>query len=307
MRAIRVHQFGGLDAMVYEDVPKPRPGAGEILVRVRAAGVGPWDAWVREGKSVLPQPLPLTPGADLSGVVEEVGPEVTRYAPGDAVFGVTNERFRGAYAEFALAQAGMVAAKPAVLSDVEAASVPVVACTAHQMLSQHAGVSAGQSVLILGGAGNVGGYAVQLARLCGAQVVATARQRDLGVLRSLGVAEAIPAGEPPPAHLARRMDVAIDTIGGNALAQVFDWLRPGGVLVSAVAAPEKVAAERYGVRAEFILVRVTTDDLRHLAGFFESGALRPKVGEVLRLQDARIAHRMLADGKHRAGKIVLIP
>ena len=307
MKAVRVHQFGGLDAMVYEDMPQPRPGSGEILVRVAAAGVGPWDAWVREGKSVLPQPLPLTLGADLSGIVEAIGPDVIGSAPGDAVFGVTNARFTGAYAEFALAEARMVAAKPTGLSDVEAASVPVVACTAYQMLFRHAAVRANQSVLVLGGAGNVGAYAVQLARLCGARVVAAARQHDLDFLRSLGTAEAVPAGDPPPSHLARRMDVAIDTVGGSAQAQAFDWLRPGGVLISAVSAPDNAVAERHGVRAQFILVDVTTADLRHLAGLFDSGALRPHVGEVFRLSDARIAHRMLADGQHRAGKIVLVP
>ncbi|MBV9118255.1 MAG: NADP-dependent oxidoreductase [Acetobacteraceae bacterium] len=306
MKAVRVHAFGSLDAMVYEDVPRPSPGSGEVLVRVAAAGVGPWDAWVREGKSALPQPLPLTLGADLSGVVEAVGPEVAGFAPGEAVFGVTNRRFTGASAAFALAEAGMVAAKPAVLGDVEAASVPVVACTAYQMLSRHAAVSAGQSVLVLGGAGNVGAYAVQLARLCGARVAATARERDLDFLRSLGAAEAVATGEPPP-HLAGQMDVVIDTVGGGALAQAFDWLRPGGVLVSAVAAPDQAVAARRGVRAQFILVDVTAADLRHLAGLFEARALRPHVGEVLGLSSATIAHRMLAEGKHRAGKIVLVP
>lgn len=185
------------------------------------------------------------------------------------MFGVTNARFTGAYAEFALAEARMVAAKPTGLSDVEAASVPVVACTAYQMLFRHAAVRANQSVLVLGGAGNVGAYAVQLARLCGARVVAAARQHDLDFLRSLGTAEAVPAGDPPPSHLARRMDVAIDTVGGSAQARAFDWLRPGGLLISAVSAPDNAVAERHGVRAQFILVDVTTADLRHLAGLFD--------------------------------------
>lgn len=105
MKAIRVHAFGGLDALVYEDVARPGPGPGQAVVRVAAAGVGPWDAWIREGKSVLPQPLPLTPGADLSGVIEATGPEVVGFTPGAAIFGVTNRRFTGAYAEYALAEA----------------------------------------------------------------------------------------------------------------------------------------------------------------------------------------------------------
>jgi len=153
MKAERVHAFGGLDAMAYEEVPRPVPEAGEVLVRIATAGVGPWDAWVREGKSVLPQPLPLTLGADLLGVIEAVGPEavgpeVEGFASGDAVFAVTNGRFTGAYAECVIAEARRLARKPAALSDIEAASVPVVACTAHQMLSHHATVGAGQTLLV---------------------------------------------------------------------------------------------------------------------------------------------------------------
>ena len=174
MKAVRVHAFGDLDAMVYEDVPRPSPGPGQVLIRVAATGVGPWDAWIREGKSVLPQPLPLVLGSDLSGVVEEVGPGVTGFGLGDAVFGVTNARFTGAYAEHAVADAGMIARKPATLGDLEAASMPVVASTAWQMLFDHAAVEAGSRVLVHGGAGNVGAYAVQFARLAGARVVATA-------------------------------------------------------------------------------------------------------------------------------------
>jgi NADPH:quinone reductase-like Zn-dependent oxidoreductase len=177
MKAVRVHAFGGVDAMVYEDLPNPAPGPGQVLIRVAAAGVGPWDAWIREGKSVLPQPLPLTLGADLSGSIEQVGPGVVGFRPGEQVFGVTNTRFTGAYAEYALVDAGMIAVKPARLSDTEAASVPVVGCTARQMLFDHAGVREGQTVVVLGGAGNVGGYAVQLGQLAGARIVATASPR----------------------------------------------------------------------------------------------------------------------------------
>ncbi|HEY1862709.1 MAG TPA: NADP-dependent oxidoreductase [Roseiarcus sp.] len=200
MKAVRVHAFGGVDAMVYEDVPKPAAQPGQVLIRVAAAGVGPWDAWIREGKSVLPQPLPLTLGADLSGAIEEVGPDVAVFRPGDKVFGVTNARFTGAYAEYAVAEAAMIAAKPPRLSDVEAVSVPVVGCTAQQMLFDCAWAQAGQTVVVLGGAGNVGGYAVQLAQLAGARVVATAPPRDFALLRSWGVAMIVAAGEATPAR-----------------------------------------------------------------------------------------------------------
>jgi NADPH:quinone reductase-like Zn-dependent oxidoreductase len=307
MKAVRVYAFGGLDALIYDDVPQPRPGPGQVLVRVAAAGVGPWDAWVREGKSVLPQPLPLTPGADLSGVIAAIGPEVAGFTSGDAIFGVTNARFTGAYAEYALAEAAMIAPKPPTLNDIEAASVPVVACTAYQMLARHAAVHAGQTVLVLGGTGNVGAYAVQLAQIMGARVVATARVHQLEFLRTSGAVEAVQAGAPPPPHLAAKIDAVIDTVGGATLAQAFDWLRPDGVLISAVTPPDQELATRHGVRARFILVDVTSADLRQLAELFETRQLGPRVGEVLRLSEVRIAHRMLEDGRHRAGKIVLVP
>lgn len=258
MKAVRVHAFGGVDALVYEDAPRPVPGPGQVVVRVAAAGVGPWDGWVRAGKSVLPQPLPLTPGADLAGVVDELGPEVAGVTLGQAVFGATNARFTGAYAEYALAEAAMIAPTPAALTDVEAASVPVVACTAYQMLWRHAAITAGQTVLVLGGAGNVGAYAVQLAQISGARVFAAVRDHQFDFLRTLGAVEPIAAGAPPPPGLAGKMDAVIDTAGGAALAQAFEWLRPGGVLISAVAEPDQGLALRHGVRARFILVDVTT-------------------------------------------------
>src|SRR5579862_9177217 len=125
MMAWRVHEFGPPEAMIFETAPRPDPGPDEVLVRVHAAGVGPWDGWIRSGKSALPQPLPLTLGSDLSGIVAAVGPGVSAFKVGEAVFGVTNSRFTDAYAEYVIANAGMIARKPATLDDVEAASVPV--------------------------------------------------------------------------------------------------------------------------------------------------------------------------------------
>ncbi len=228
MKAIRVHAFGDVDAMIYEDVPVPSAGPGQVLVRVAAAGVGPWDAWVRAGKSVLPQPLPLTLGADFSGIVEVVGSGVDAVRPGLAVYGATNPRFTGAYAGYALVEAAMIAPKPASLTDAEAGSAPVVACTAHQMLFEDGDLQPGNIVVVLGGGGNVGSYAVQLAALAGAHVIATGRHNDLERIRALGAADVVAAGEPPRAELASRADLVIDTAGGDALDQAFDWLRPGG-------------------------------------------------------------------------------
>src|ERR1700742_2918916 len=164
MMAWRVHEFGPPEVMRFERVPRPEPGAGEILVKVGAAGVGPWDGWIRAGKSALPQPLPLTLGSDLSGEIVAVGPDVSGLRAKEQVYGVTNPQFVGAYAEYALASAAMVAKKPTSLSHAEAASVPVIAVTAWQALFDHAQLKSGQAVVVHGAAGNVGSYAVQLAR-----------------------------------------------------------------------------------------------------------------------------------------------
>ncbi len=165
MKAARIHEFGSPDVIRIEDAPQPTPNEGEILVRVAAAGVGPWDALLREGKIPVSSPLPLIVGADLSGVVEVTRPGLTKFNTGDEVFGLTNNQFVGAYAEYAIASETMVARKPTSLSFAEAASAPVVAVTAWQMLFDHAHARAGQTVLIHGAAGNVGAYAVQMARL----------------------------------------------------------------------------------------------------------------------------------------------
>jgi NADPH:quinone reductase-like Zn-dependent oxidoreductase len=306
MKANRVHHFGGPDVITFEDVECPTPGPGEVLVRVKAAGVGPWDAWIRAGKSVLPQPLPLTLGSDLSGTIAALGPDVTHLAIGDEVFGVTNARFTNAYAEYALAAAGMITRKPRVLSHVEAASVPVVAVTASQMLFDYASIAAGQTVLVHGGAGNVGAYAVQLARHARARVIATAFTDRVAYVRTLGADDVIDVSTTRFEDTIRDVDAVIDTVGGDTQQRSFRVLKPGGILVSAVSTPDAQEAERRAVRSTFLLVNVTTNALTRIAALFETRELVPRIGAVLPLADAREAHEIL-DGKRPRpqGKIVL--
>ena len=303
-----MHAFGGIEALSYEDMPCPTPEAGEVLVRIAAAGVGPWDAWVREGKSVLPQPLPLVLGSDLSGVVVAVGSGVSSVELEDAVFGVTNARFTGAYAEYAIAEAAMIAHKPPTLMDIEAAALPVVASTAWQMVFDHARITACQRVLVLGAAGSVGAYALQLASFAGAQVTAAARASQWDYVRSLGVAEAIDA-EADPFELGEgSFDVVLDTMGGETLQRSFVLLRRGGIIVSVAAQPDPAEAARHGVRAVFFLVAVSTASLDRIAAMIEAKTLQhPRIGEVLPLSQARLAHEMLAGRPHKSGKIVLAP
>jgi len=188
---------------------------------VEAAGVGPWDGWIRAGKSALPQPLPLTPGSDLSGEVMAVGPGVSDLRVGDQVYGVTNPQFTGAYAEYALASAAMLSKKPASLTHIEAASVPVTAVTAWQALFDEAQLKAGQTVLIHGAAGNVGAYAVQLARGAGVRTIATAAADDTAFVQSLGADIVIDYHTRRFENEVRDADAVIDLVGGETQERSF--------------------------------------------------------------------------------------
>jgi NADPH:quinone reductase-like Zn-dependent oxidoreductase len=306
MQAIRIHEFGPPEVMQLVELPRPQPGPGEVLLRIQAAGVGPWDAWIRAGRSALPQPLPLTLGSDAAGVVEQIGPGVTSFKPGDEVFGLTSPRFTGGYASHAVVAATGLAHRPASLSPIEAASVPVIAVTAWQALFEHARLQPGQTVLIHGAAGNVGAYAVQLAASAGIRVLATASAADLDAVRRLGAAAAFDHRTARFEELAGPVDAVIDLVGGEAQTRSFPILRRGGVLISAVAPPDQALARRHRVRASFFLVEVTTARLTRLAGMFAVGMLSPQVGAVLPMAEARTAHEMLEGRLPKPrGKIVL--
>jgi NADPH:quinone reductase-like Zn-dependent oxidoreductase len=220
--------------MIFERVPRPLPGPGEVVVKVHAAGVGPWDGWIRAGKSARPQPLPLTLGSDLSGEIDTVGTDVSDLRIGDPVYGVTNPRYVGAYAEYAAASAAMIALKPAALTHVEAASVPVIAVTAWQGLFEQAQLNAGHSVVIHGAAGNVGAYAVQLARRAGIRTIATAATDEVAFVRELGADMVVDFQTERFEDAARNVDAVLDFVGGETQERSFQVLRRGGKLISAV-------------------------------------------------------------------------
>lgn len=304
--AWRVHKYGPPDVMTFERIPRPVPGAGEILVKVRAAGVGPWDGWIRAGQGAEPHGLPLTLGSDLAGEVVAVGPGVSRPLVGEQIYGVTNPQFVGAYAEYALASASMVARKPASLSFIDAAGVPVVAVTARQALFDHARLTAGQTVVIHGGAGAVGAYAVQLARHAGLHVIATASAGDAALVRELGADTVIDYRNGRFEDKVRDADAVIDLVGDDTQKRSFKVLRRGGRLISAVSEPDQALARQHGVEAAFFLVKVTTEELTAIAKLIDERKLRIGPSVVLSLADAIQAHRMLEGQQPRPkGKIVL--
>lgn len=275
----------------------PVPAAGAALVRVCAAGVGPWDALVRSGRSGVPQTLPLTPGACIAGVLE---------ATGEAVYGLTNPTFTGGYGQYALAMLDSLAPKPTSTGFVEAASVPVVAVTAWQMIFDHAQLTVGQTVLVQGAAGNVGAYVVQLARWAGARVVAVAAASDAAYLRGIGADDVIDFHAQRFEECVSGVDAVIDTVGGETQARSFAVIKPGGMLVSSVSEPSQALAAQCGVRTAYFIVAVRTAQLERIARLIDDGTLRTDLGVVLSLADARKAHEMLAGTlPHPRGKIVL--
>jgi NADPH:quinone reductase-like Zn-dependent oxidoreductase len=304
MKAARILRFGPPNVITNDDLPQPEPTAGQLLVRVKAAGVDNWDVLIREGKVVL-KPLPLILGSELSGIVEAIGAEVSGFKLDDEVYGATNEQFSGAYAEYALPSARMMAQKPKTLNFIEAASAPIVTVTAWQMLFAYARITVGQTVLIHGAAGNVGAYAVQLAIQAGLHVVATAASADLDYVRGLGAERVVDYKRERFEESVTGVDVVLDTVGGDTQQRSLRVLKPGGTLVSVVAPVPETTQKRYGVRAAYFYVNVTTARLNKITELFDSGKLATNVGTVLPLEEARKAHEMMAGAPHKRGKIVL--
>jgi NADPH:quinone reductase-like Zn-dependent oxidoreductase len=245
----------------------------------------------------------LTLGSDLSGVVEAVAPDVNQFKCGEEVYGVTNAQFVGAHAEYAVAAAHMIAPKPQRLSHLQAASVPVVAVTAWQMLFEHARPERGQTVMVLGAAGNVGAYAVQFAANAGFRVLALVGSKDVAFVRSLGASEVLDYRVTDLTTVGHAVDAVIDTVGSVTRDRAVSMLRPGGILVTVVST-EFVPA-RPDVRTAFFYADVTTARLNTVSGLLDSGTVNPQVGSVLPLKHVRAAHDMLAGAPHERGKIVL--
>ena len=290
--------------IVIDDIPTPAPGIHELIVEVAAAGVGPWDALVRTGAAQVSVPLPIVLGAEVSGVVRAIGRSVAGFAIGDTVYGATNTEFYGGYAQFALATSATLAPKPRNLSHTEAASTPVVAVTAWQMVFEYAKPVTGQTVLIHGAGGNVGAYAVQLARRAGLEVFATASGADIPYVKGLGATHVIDYRTRRFEDAVPPLDIVLDTVGGNTRERSYGVLKPGGVLVSVVT-PFPKTGQHPGVREAFFIAEITTAKLEALTNLFDRGELHTHVGSVLPLEQARDAHEMLAGKPHAPGKLVL--
>jgi NADPH:quinone reductase-like Zn-dependent oxidoreductase len=307
MMALRAHARGGPEQLVYERAPRPVAGPGEALVAVHAAGITfdelTWDLSWTTGDGA--DRTPVIPAHEVSGTVVSTGPGVTGLVPGDEVYALTDFGQDGAAAEYVTVQASVLASRPRLLSHVQAATLPLAALTAWQALVDHAGLVPGERVLVQGGAGGVGVYAVQLAAVLGGQVTATGRSRSEQFVRGLGATDFISSPAPGGEGKAAGQDVIIDTVGGQVLADSFALLRRGGRLVTLGGPPDLELAARHGVHAMFFVVEPDRDELGRLTELADEGRLRPVVSQTFPLADGRQAYASRAQDRP-PGKTVLV-
>ena len=303
MNAVQLNSRGGPDALAYGPAAVPRPGAGEILVRVRAAAVTPTELlWVttwttRAGE---PRPFPVIPGHEFSGEVHGVGPSVNDVAVGEAVFGMNDFFGDGAQAEFCVARTVDVAPKPKSIDHVTAAVVPISALTAWQGLVERAKLARGERVLVHGAAGSVGLFAVQIAHGIGAHVIGTASGHNLEFVRSLGADEVIDYRARSFEDAVTGVDVVFDTVGGDTLARSWGVLRLGGRMVTIAADAEHTREQR--VKDAFFIVEPNREQLTRISRMIDAGKLRVFVGAAFPLQEASQAYAH----KPVRGKVVLV-
>lgn len=306
MRVIQQETFGGPDVLRLAEAERPEPMGTEVLVRVQAAGVNPVDWVTRAGSGYLGS-FPMTVGWDVCGVVEETGIGVTRFAPGDEVFGMPwFPRQAAAYAEYVTAPSRQLARKPSGLSHAEAAGLPLAGLTAWQVLVDAAGVQPGQRVLITGAAGGVGHLAVQIAKARGAYVIGTASAAKHDFIRALGADEVIDYTTVDPVGAVSDLDVVFDPVGGAGARNWLPVIKPGGMLLPFQDddAELPVTAAESRVRTALVLVEPDGHALEALAALTEAGQLRVEIDTVLPLADAAKAHEIGERGRTR-GKIVL--
>jgi NADPH:quinone reductase-like Zn-dependent oxidoreductase len=302
VKAIRIHSYGNSGELKLEDVPSPSVRSNEALVRVRAAGVNPFDWKLREGhfKDRMPAIFPLTLGVDFAGDIAQVGKDVRDFKVGDKIFGFAS----GTYSEFATVLEKDLVRMPKKADYETAASLPTPGVTAYQLVLNVVRATKGLQVLIHGAAGSVGSLAVQLARMQGARVFATASGRDAEYLKGLGAYQVIDYRSERFDGKVKDLDAVIDLVGGETLVRSYAVLKPGGILVSAAGAPDPGEAERRHIRAQSFVAQRDASHLAHLATLVDQGVIQLRVGRVLPLEEARQAHDLSQKGSS-GGKIVL--
>jgi NADPH:quinone reductase-like Zn-dependent oxidoreductase len=306
MKAIVIHEYGGPEVLKYEDVPRPEPKEDQILVRVIAAGVNPVDEAGRSEKSAkfFGITLPFIPGYDIAGIVEKTGPKITKFKTGEAVYAYLSLTKGGGYAQYAAATEVEAAAKPKSISFVEAAGVPVVALTAWQAVIDTAKLSAGQTVLIHGGSGGVGTFAIQIAKARGAKVIATASTANQDFLKQLGADVAIDYTKTKFEDVAKNVDVVLDSVGKDTLARSYGVVKKGGFIVTLVARIDQAELDKHGIRGVSLGVEPDSNELTEIGKLIDEKKIKVIVSQTFPLSEAIKAQEQIATG-HTRGKIVL--
>ena len=306
MKAIVIHEYGGPEVLKCEDVPRPEPKADQILIRVIAAGVNPVDGMIRSGMFAKDGngAFPMVLGGDIAGVVERVGNKITKFKAGDPVFAYVSLDSGGGYAQYAVVPEGDAAPKPKSLTYVEAGAVPIVALTAWQALIDTAKLNAGQTVLIHGGSGGVGSFAIQIAKARGAKVVATASTANQDLLKQLGTDVAVDYTKQKFEDVAKDVDVVLDSVGKDTLTRSYGVVKKGGIIVSLVARPNQSDLEKHGIRGVALSVEPNSGELAQIGKLIDEKKIRVIVSQTFPLSEAKKAQEQVASG-HTRGKIVL--
>jgi NADPH:quinone reductase-like Zn-dependent oxidoreductase len=304
MKAVVAHDYGAADVLKYEDAPRPEPKENELLVRVIACGVNPADPLVISGRLAkeFGTHLPLIPGYDVAGVVEKTGAKITKFKKGDAVYGYA--LFGGGWAEYAVLGENEAALKPRSTSFIDAAAVPLAALTAWQSLIDTAKLSAGQTVLIHGGSGGVGSFAVQIAKAKGARVIATASTANQDLLKQLGADVPIDYTKTKFEEVAKDVDVVVDTVGRDTLARSYPIVKKGGIVTTIVSRPDQAQLDKYGIRGNSVWSHPDGNELAEITKLIEAGKIKPIVSQVFPLADAVKAAEQ-AETHHTRGKLVV--
>jgi NADPH:quinone reductase-like Zn-dependent oxidoreductase len=304
MKAVVAHEYGAPEVLKFEEVPRPQPKEDEALVRVIASSVNPADPLTLSGKYAreFGTHLPLIPGYDIAGVVEKTGANVTKLKVGDAVYGYPT--FGGGWADYVTVKEWEVAAKPKSLNFVESAAVPMGGLTAWQALVDVAKLQPGQTVLVHGGSGGVGSFAIQIAKARGARVIATASTANQDLLKQLGADVAVDYTKTKFEDVAKDVDAVLDPVGRETLARSYGVVKKGGIVMSLVARPDPAEIKKHGIRGAGISVHPDAEDLGEIAQLIDAGKIKPIVTQVLPLNQA-IAAQQQAATHHTRGKVVL--
>jgi len=306
MKTVRIHQYGDVDVLKFEEIPVPQIASDEVLIKIHATSINPLDWKVREGfmKETNLHKLPLTLGWDCSGTIEKTGTLVTDFRVGDDVYCRPPTERDGSYAEYIAVKASEVALKPRTITYVEAASIPLAGIAAWETLINKANIRSGQRILILRASGGVGSLAVQIAKARGCYVIGTTSESNLNFVKGLGADEVFGYEKMDFSEHLTNIDVVMDTIGGAVQEKAFKVLKRGGIMVSIINKPSFEFASKYGVRCEYVSLGPSAPILNELRELIDKGKVKPVVDKVYKFEEVKQAQIYSQSGKAR-GKIVL--